>query len=208
VRAQDFWHVVGWAFNCSIRHPKRWEYWRIWLEYMLEVLKADWKERTRLDEEENKTRRSLDARIAQSRTWLKNSILLGYLPERGGSSTAVRRAVKSIFADGSIESLRAYPEVFEKETREQVRQTGTKRKREQKVDIDEDNFGDYIGDDEYEGQDPTFDSSQPTPPLRDQNDGASLRAGNSSIFGGPEAIALRLRLLALVSNFLNLCGHS
>jgi ribosomal protein S21 len=208
MRAQDFWHVVGWAFNCSIRHPKRWEYWRTWLEYMLDVLKADWDERARLDTEENKSR-SLDPRIASAQTQLKNSILLEYLPERGGSSTALRRVVKSIFADGSVEAMRAYPEVFENETRERNRQAGTKRKREQKehkVEIDEDNYGDYIGDDECEEGDPTFDASQPTPPpSRDQDDARSQIADYSAVMGGPEAIVLRLRLLALVSHLSGFC---
>lgn len=194
IRAQDFWHVVGWAFNCSIRHEKRWTYWKLWLGYMIDVLNADWNERVCLDQKEDK---DMDSRKAQSRTWLRKSILLGYLPERG--STAVRRVVKSIFADGSVEAIRGFPEIFERENRDVVRQLGTKRKREQKFDIDEGNFGDYIGDDENE-EDPYSDSSQPVPSQSmDQRDGGSERADQPAIMGGPEAIELRLRLLALVS---------
>ena len=46
-RAEDFWHVVGWAFRCSVLHPERWERWQIWLQFMCNVLEDDWKERER-----------------------------------------------------------------------------------------------------------------------------------------------------------------
>ncbi|KAJ5374728.1 hypothetical protein N7517_006734 [Penicillium concentricum] len=42
--AEDFWHTVGWAFNCSVLHPARWERWQIWLQFMCNVLEDDWKE--------------------------------------------------------------------------------------------------------------------------------------------------------------------
>jgi hypothetical protein len=44
-RAEDFWHAVGWAFNCSVLHPARWERWQVWLQFMCNVLEDDWKER-------------------------------------------------------------------------------------------------------------------------------------------------------------------
>src|SRR5699024_5024712 len=50
-RGQDFWSTVGWAFNTATLHPHRWRYWRVWLEYMIDVLEADWTERERLDRE-------------------------------------------------------------------------------------------------------------------------------------------------------------
>ncbi|KAJ5138463.1 uncharacterized protein N7515_003311, partial [Penicillium bovifimosum] len=46
-RAEDFWHAVGWAFNCSVLHPARWERWQVWLQFMCNVLEDDWKERER-----------------------------------------------------------------------------------------------------------------------------------------------------------------
>ncbi|KAJ6083902.1 hypothetical protein N7486_010702 [Penicillium sp. IBT 16267x] len=44
-RAEDFWHAVGWAFNCSVLHPERWERWQIWLQYMCEIMEDDWEQR-------------------------------------------------------------------------------------------------------------------------------------------------------------------
>lgn len=45
--AEDFWSVVGWAFSCSCHAStsiqfSRWRYWHAWLEYQLTVLGADW----------------------------------------------------------------------------------------------------------------------------------------------------------------------
>ncbi|KGO49920.1 hypothetical protein PEX1_019330 [Penicillium expansum] len=53
--AEDFWHAVGWAFNCSVLHPARWERWQIWLQFMCNVLEDDWKEREKkyLEAKEN-----------------------------------------------------------------------------------------------------------------------------------------------------------
>ncbi|KAJ5777888.1 hypothetical protein N7520_001134 [Penicillium odoratum] len=44
-RAEDFWHAVGWAFNCSVLHPERWERWQVWLHYMCEIMEDDWEQR-------------------------------------------------------------------------------------------------------------------------------------------------------------------
>ena len=57
-RADDFWHAVGWAFNCSVRYPGRWERWRIWLELMCDVLQDDWNERERICQEKKDPRLS------------------------------------------------------------------------------------------------------------------------------------------------------
>ena len=48
-RAADFWAILGWAFRCASEHPDRWRYWRVWLEFMLDVLEADWDERLEAD---------------------------------------------------------------------------------------------------------------------------------------------------------------
>lgn len=45
------------------------------------------------------------------------SIISSYLSDINGNSTAARRVIKSIFADGSTESLRIFPEVFPNETK-------------------------------------------------------------------------------------------
>ena len=41
-RAPDFWSVLGWAFRCAFSYPHRWKCWKLWLDYMVEVLEQDW----------------------------------------------------------------------------------------------------------------------------------------------------------------------
>jgi hypothetical protein len=205
-KAQDFWHVVGWGFNCSVRHPKRWEYWRPWLAFMVDVLEDDWTERERLDKDDKDyvDRLTRDSNPESDRNMLKDCILLTYLCTGGSRSMAIKRVVKSLFADGSVESLRSYPEVFPNETREAHGANGTKRKRDMIVNVDREKYGDYLDGDDFEQVEPTFDSSIPSQrasPLSD--DEGSTKPGSKSssklAMGGPEAMTLRLRLLALIS---------
>lgn len=189
-KAQDFWHVVGWAFNCSVKYPARWKFWKLWLEHMLAVLDADWKERSRLDSLQKDNDSSM----------LKQCMLLKYVCGNSTRSHAVKRVVKAIFTDGSTEALRAYPEVFQNETKEFKAQGGVKRKRGMHVDVDKEQYGDYIQDEDIEAADDTLTSSQPTPPLSDEEERENGRPRiATSTMGGSEAIALRLRLLALLS---------
>lgn len=187
--AQDFWHIVGWAFNCSVVHRKRWKYWKIWLDYMLNVLDADWKEREAQDEKD------LQRNSAQKDPFKlrRNCMLVKYLSEVKGRSSRLRRVVGAIFVDGGCEDLRAYPEIFTNETLEPKRQNGQKRKRE---DDSEHKFGDYNdGEDDLE-----LDSGSPAP-SQDTDDGNGTPAPDPWM-GGPESIALRQRVLVLVSGIL------
>jgi hypothetical protein len=64
-RAEDFWHAVGWAFNCSVLHPERWERWQVWLQYMCEVMEDDWEQRLETYRA-NEARKKDDAREVES----------------------------------------------------------------------------------------------------------------------------------------------
>jgi hypothetical protein len=194
-RAQDLWHVVGWAFSCSVNYPKRWEYWRVWLEYMVDLLEADWRERYRLDTEFEKTHNG-DEDPGLDRT--KDCLLLQYLSGCGSSSTAIKRIVKAILADGSAEATRAYPEIFHNETRELKDRTGTKRKRETKVDLEEGHFGDYLDEDDSPSSSQATIPSSPV--IRSEESQTQGDTSNAKAMGGSDAVILRLRLLALVSS--------
>lgn len=190
-RAQDFWHVVGWAFNCSVRQRKRWRFWKVWLAYMLDVIEADWKERA-----------SSSARGDDG--LLEDSILIRYIGNLGGTSSITRRMIKAIFANGEPESIRLFPEVFANETLERKKaDTGRKRKRSEKVNVEQDNYGDYLGTEEdLVEEDTTFWSSQPTTSSDGDDDSGADAAQLIEDFGGPEAVVMRKRLIALVS-----CSH-
>ena len=183
--ATDFWHIVGWAFNCSVVHRKRWKYWKVWLDYMLDVLDADWKEREAQDVEDLVTEDDYKMR--------RNSLLLKYLSDVRGRSSALKRVVGSIFVDGGSEDLRAYPEMFPNETLEVKAQNGQKRKRKEDF---EHKFGDYNDEED----DLEFDLE--TPASSQETDDGSGTPTADPWMGGPDSIVLRQRVLTLVSRLL------
>jgi hypothetical protein len=197
--AEDLWHAVGWAFNCSIRHPDRWRFWKIWLGYMLDVLDADWEQRTRLDNAASE-KQGENSDAEEIFTQRENSLLLKYLSDHNGRAN-VKRIVKSLFADGTVEYLKMFPEVFKNETKARKVDGSLKRKRDQKVDIEHDSYGDYLRNEENDLVDT---SSSPAPPSSAPTDDADTTAADElsermATLGGPESIELRQRVMALVS---------
>ncbi len=195
LRAQDFWQVVGWAFNCSIHHRGRWNVWKIWLEYMLDVLEADWNDTTRVQDDGYTRKRSVDPEAMEN--VYQNCIFTQYISDGARSSTAIRRIVKSIFADGTVDALKSYPEVFRDEIREANAKTGTKRKREVKLNLDEDDYGDYMQNDDDDNTPGPSQSDISSPSAVDDSSNVHSIA---SIAEDSGAMTIRLRLLALVSH--------
>lgn len=151
---------------------------------MLDVLEADWEERSRLNEDS-----------------LEDCLLMSYLLDAGTSSSMIRRVVKSVLANGDVDASRAYPEVFDNETRDWTTSAGAKRKREFKVELEEDKYGDYVKNEEF--GDDTLDSSQPQQssqnlPALVNHISSQDMSSTVMLMGGPEAVVLRLRVLALV----------
>jgi hypothetical protein len=186
--AKDFWHVVGWALNCSVKYPQRWKYWKVWLDFMLDVLDADWQERERQD---NLVQAS--KQIGREE-WpsLRKSLLVRYLSEAKGRSSAVKRVVRSAFADGSSDSLQEFPEVFPNETKELKVQSGQKRKREDHM---QQHFTSYDDEDAETAMDSSELTDQTPEPFQDADDTSAV----DPWLGGAESIALRQRLLTIVS---------
>lgn len=191
----DFWNVVGWAFNCSVNYPKRWKYWKVWLGYMLDVLDEDWLERERLDVEAEGPGGSEDPNEEHEHKMLRQSLLVKYLAEAAKSSSIMERVVRSVFAAGGLEDLKEFPEIFPHETKEVKHQKGQKRKREEMLSR---NFNDYDGEEVEEELDSTDQTPEPSP----QADKGSTMSGEDCM-GGMESIALRQRAMTLVSH-----GHS
>lgn len=182
-RGQDFWKVLGWAFNCSALYPHRWRWWKPWLEYMVDVLEEDYEERKRLDEESDSSDEHNEY------TLLRKSLLVSYLSPNGGRSTQLRPIMNALFADGSESSTKIFKEIFSNEAKIASKTTTKKRKR---VDFDKDDFGDYADDSSSGGSQP------PTP----EHDRIAARAvGDTTPWTRSpltETIPLRLRLFALV----------
>lgn len=190
-RAEDFWHIIGWAFNCSVAHKKRWDRWKPWLAIMLSFLEADWEfcvKKSKHDE-------------SQQELLLQESLLYHYII--GNSDTANRgarrRIVKAILAVATPESFKDYPEVWEKETAAPRRKKADDQPLRE-VDFESNQMGDYDSDEDM--QDVTNDTSD--------EENSTSAAGVESDFqtmadvvqslGGMDAIELRQRLLAMVSN--------
>ena len=188
-RGQDFWSTVGWAFNCSTLYPARWSYWRAWLDFMFEVLEADWEERERRDKEAQQAN-GPDSEMP--RTSRNESIIVMYMNQQNGRQNGARGYIKALFADGSEISSLAYREVFDKEPRGPRKQS-KKRKREQILDLENDKFGDYFDDESM-----SSGISEPPTPQKPKDSRKQGTAGAHSS-GFVESVNLRLRLFSLLS---------
>ncbi|KAF4967374.1 hypothetical protein FZEAL_10541 [Fusarium zealandicum] len=188
-RGQDFWSTVGWAFNCSTLYPNRWRYWKVWLEFMLDVLEADWAERDRRDKEAQQAS-SPGSDLPQ--TSREESIVVMYMDQQNGRQNGAKGMMKALFADGSELSSSAYREVFEKEPRG-PRKPSNKRKREQVLDLENDKFGDYFDDESM-----SSGVSEPPTPQKPRD---TRKLGTAGIHapGMVESISIRLRLFKLLS---------
>ena len=193
--AKDFWHIVGWAFNCSVVHQNRWKYWKVWLDYMLDVLDADYREREAQDKEIHQNKLKEDPIAQLDRINGRECLAVKYLANVKGKSTALRRVVGAIFTDGGADDLRSYPEVFENETQEPRSEKDRKRKRAETLNDEFDEFDDDAQDDQSL---PSSQLGDATPPPSSQaTDNGDVAP--DPYMGGPEAIILRLRVMSLVS---------
>lgn len=176
-RAEDFWHAVGWAFNCSVLYPERWERWQTWLQFMCDILLDDWNDRVR-EYEETQEKKQQDTQEGTteepggkgSRSKKKDdldifrgSMLYRYICT--GTHGQSRRIIRAIFADGSNTSVNEFRQVFPKELkRVKSKQAPEKaKKRDREVNIEREEYGDYLSqDDSDEEGNASGSSSSPT----------------------------------------------
>ncbi|CAK4033294.1 Hypothetical predicted protein [Lecanosticta acicola] len=211
--AEDLWSVVGWAFNCSIKHKLRWERWKLWLELMLDVLESD-------------LEASRDGNNECSTSTLRPALLAQYLSTIGEGRNNHRRIMYAIIADGTPKSMAEFGEIWQQETRTPKRKAGEDERplKKRKLDLDNEEYGDYF--DEESGEDSLEDrkrrsrsatthstrsrNAQPKPgePEDEASDdeeegsGADLTAPQDvEAMGGIESIRLRQRFLVLLSRF-------
>ncbi|KAL9030881.1 MAG: hypothetical protein Q9196_001024 [Gyalolechia fulgens] len=196
-KAQDFWHVVGWAFNCSVLHKRRWDIWQPWLEYMIDVLDKDWTLRAHMHTEGEDSEE--DPR--------ESSIIVRYLSSGDTVARQERRILRAIFADGSSRSTAEFPEIWRNETKERKTDADI-TKSESRLDIETDNWGDYMRDDASSSSDLAG-----TPPLESPTK-SSLTESTDSVpdvsapLGGSESVILRFRLLSLLSTVSVFLPHT
>ncbi|KAI2736916.1 hypothetical protein DTO013E5_7190 [Penicillium roqueforti] len=210
--AEDFWHAVGWAFNCSVLHPARWERWQIWLQFMCNVLEDDWKEC------ENKA-------VPDDLSIFRESLIFRYI---SSNSTAGRnrRIMRAIFTNAKS-NPGEFKEVFKDELRMPVpkQDSHNLKKRAGDIDLDKGHYGDYQNnfDDDFEADQSSTSVSESTAKprrskrtrrgMRNAEDDAtnpikmakasqssSRESNNLSLLGGYTSIGLRQQLLSILSN--------
>ena len=220
--ADDFWSIVGWAFNCSVAHPLRWERWKVWLHLMLDVL-----------EDDLEIRLPSASAIYESggatavREYLKDSMLAEYLSPIGEGRNNKRRLMRAIFADGKQKSLAEFGEVWRHETKPPKQKSDDPPTKRRKLDLENGEFGDYF-DDDSDGESPdttarrsrsvtAFSNAQkssvPSAAASEDDfdsdeepDGTISPNGSTSapgieLLGGMDAIAMRQRILTLLTRF-------
>ncbi|KAF3038404.1 hypothetical protein E8E11_005613 [Didymella keratinophila] len=198
-RADDFWHVVGWALNCSAAYKARWERWKLWLTIMLDFLEKDWDvcvRQSQRDEEEQ------EVVLQQSLIWL---YIAG--EEQSVTRTTRRRIARAIFAIASPDSLKEYPEIWENEA-EEPQEPLNKKQKLGNVDFETGEVADYDSDEEMKDTPAPVRFTQaierkseatPLPDLPDIDNGSLDLNAAIERLGGSDAIALRQRLLALIA---------
>jgi hypothetical protein len=214
--AEDFWAAVGWAFNCSVAHENRWSRWKLWLEFMLDVLEDD------LDARHREARDSPEDRDRV----LSKSLLAHYLaPFVGQGRNPKRRIMRAILADGTQTSMNLFPSIFVNETQppktKPETELGVKRR---SLDLDEGDFGDYFDSDSDSNNTPqqksartslrqssTNLSRQDSPasasPNTPQTPTTNIHPGSPlASHGGPDSLHLRLRLLTLLTTLSSLAS--
>lgn len=201
-QAEDLWQVIGWAFNCSVLHKKRWTRWSLWLGYMVDVLQKDWEARGvefgesgAVDQSEDDPR--------------EESMIVRFLNPDDGTTGGERRIARAVFADGGPKAAGEFTELWKNETKGRKKDADLK-KIESKIDIETDNYGDYMEED----KDSDLEDVDPDPPddayqscLHDSTSVASL-PDLANPLGGMDAINLRLRILSLLSTVSSILPNS
>lgn len=208
--AEDVWAAVGWAFNCSVAHKNRWDRWRLWLEFMLDVLEDDLNSRHRQARESPEDRDKL----------LGKSLLAHYLaPFVDQGRNPKRRIMRAILADGTQPSMNQFPSIYPNETLPPKVKQDPKLGAKRSLDLDQGEFGDYFDSDsdsnstpnphQRSGRTSTRHSSinisrqdSPASPGTPQPATPSSSSTTSPLasHGGIDSLHLRLRLLTLLTN--------
>ncbi|KAH7038266.1 uncharacterized protein B0I36DRAFT_359853 [Microdochium trichocladiopsis] len=197
-RAQDFFSVVGWAFNCSVLYPNRWLHYRPWLEFMFEAIEADLDERYRLDLAAADDDEEAD-RGGEDFPMLRRSMLARFIAQRGGRAGGggLKWIMKALFADGDKSASSLFQEVWLKEHKGMSLKALNKRKRAA-VNLDKGDYGGWLDDDSVfssQGSEP------PTPQKRRTN--SDLGAGKTDLqaleASFVESVPFRHRLFSMLS---------
>ncbi|KXL47524.1 hypothetical protein M433DRAFT_57801 [Acidomyces richmondensis BFW] len=183
--AEDFWSVIGWAFNCSVAHRARWVRWKLWLEVMLDTLEVDLK-------------------ACVSEDCVHESIFAQYLNSIGESRNNKRRLMRAILADGKQKSLAEFGEIWRNETQPPKPKKGDDRfGSNRKLDVENGEFGDYFDDSDNESREESARNSTSQRKVIVAGDQNSIEG-----FGGVDSMNFRRRILALLIQYCTIEPHT
>ncbi|PSK42291.1 hypothetical protein B9Z65_4205 [Elsinoe australis] len=207
-RADDFWSVVGWAFNCSVRHQQRWVRWHVWLEAMLDLVDKDLSDRCA-----ETSRQDVDDNSEYDDTLVKEALISKYLTLRTSGRGEKKRIIRAILADGSKHSLNEFGEVWKFETKP-PKERSQETAQEKQLDFDNDQYGDYM---DIDGDDLEADLNGNLAPRKsgrrtkasytneDEDDIEEVLDENLTYtiadYGGISSILLRQRLFGLLIRY-------
>ncbi|KAK4143664.1 uncharacterized protein C8A04DRAFT_28656 [Dichotomopilus funicola] len=212
-RAPDFWAVLGWTFRCAAeagQHP-RWRYWSVWLDMMVEALEADWDGRVTL---QNEGGGKMQEESSSSKSVLRQALIVQYVEDlQRERRNCLREVLKAVFAfsdpENGVSDRALFREVFERETVVRKEGAQSKRKREQEavVDLENDQFGDYLDGDDFEFDDEDDEAgTAPAAPRRERRPGRKPKAASAASSAAftltdelAETVPFRLRIFRLLS---------
>lgn len=180
-QADDFWQVIGWSFNCSVLYKHRWDRWRALLDFMIELLEMDWKNR----------------KEALENGALEQSLIVKYINSGGTLAGSERKILRAVFADGNSKAIAEFGEIWQNETKA-LKKDGAVKKAEARIDIEADNYGDYM-DEENDADLEDSGSESSSPPAESDNRFPGSTPDIAQSLGGMDSINLRVRLLSLLS---------
>lgn len=200
--AGGFWHVVGWAFNCSVNHPARWSAWMTWLRLMLDIL-------------ENDLERYIKARALHEDCTVP--LLHQYLSSSNSGGGVLRRVLRAVLADGSEASTAEFPEIWRNETRSPNTPHDPMPRKRYELDLDNGTFADYLdgeSDDDLPlsgaGRAETTSDAQRIRPggtaaARSSADEGALESKTprlaNGMLGGEESMQIRQRFFGLLFQY-------
>lgn len=215
--ADDFWSIVGWAFNCSVAHPHRWDRWKLFLDFILDVIEDDLEDRFPQAQEAYRS-----GGATSVKAHLKDSLFAQYLLSIGEGRNNKRRLMRAVFANGTRQSLAEFAEIWKHETKLPKQEEDGRLKKRRKLDLDNGEFGDYFDDSDEESSIGPTPRSRSVASLRsaqrsaaesevvddsDDDESGARTPNRSSLapgletYGGIDAIKVRQRILALLTHY-------
>lgn len=186
-RSEDFWHMLGWALNCSVVHKHRWERWKHLLSLILDSLE---------DEMNDILAQHAAGGEDTSADALDDVLLVQFLGTVGAGRNNKRRVMRAILANGSTKSMAEFAQIWENETAAPKIVTSTQKKR-RKLDLERGHYGDYDVDSD--------DDLAPPAQRLTKKESISAMSTDDMVSPAPEtlgdldAIKIRQRFLAVLS---------